>query len=125
MAKAPFHKWPRDEHARWIMAGNTFGRHVMAASREYAFEQIPKSATPKERELAEKAAVDAIYGMMMLLDGVSESRIDQEHLARYVLLSRIFPSGQSEPVDEFELAPDGDGLCMGFHAWVAGDFGKA
>ena len=107
------------------MAGNTFGRQLMAASREYALGRIPKSATPKERELAEKAALDAIYGVMMLLDGVSESRIDKDHVAGYVLFSRIFASGQSEPVEELELAPDGDGLCMGFHGWVTNDFGEA
>jgi hypothetical protein len=125
VGRVSFRKWPREEHARWIMAGNTFGRHLMAASREYALERIPKLATSKERELAEKAVLDAIYGVMMLLDGVSDSRIDKDHVAAYVLLSRIFASGQSEPVEQFELAPDGDGLCMGFHGWVADDFGNA
>lgn len=124
MPKLPFSKWLRDEHSRWIMAGHTFGRHLMAAARDYAFERIPASATAKERELAEKAALDAIYGMMMLLDGVAVSKIDKTHTASYVLLSRIFATGKSQPVEEFELAPDGDGLCMGFHDWIEDDFGN-
>ncbi len=83
------------------------------------------SAASEVREAAKQAALDAIYGMLMLLDGVADSKIDKSHAASYVLASRIRKSGQSQPVEEFELAPEGDGLCMGFHGWVADDFGKA
>ena len=47
------------------------------------------------RQIAEKAALDAICGMMMLL---------------------------GEVVQQFELAPEGDGLCKGLHGGVKGDF---
>jgi hypothetical protein len=96
----------------------------MAAARDYAFEQIPDSVTRESRSVAQKCALDAIYGMMMLLDGVADAKIDTSHWAQYVLIARV-RTERGEPVEEFELAPDGDGLCMGFHGWVADDFGES
>lgn len=124
MGMVPFNKWPTDPHARWIQAGNTFGRHLMAAARDYAFERIAKSIPPEVREAAEKAVLDTIYGMMMLLDGVTDSGIDESHVVEYVLFARIQKVNQDGPVEQFELAPDGDGLCIGYHGWVAEDLGS-
>ena len=114
--------WPADEHARWIRAGHTFGRHLMAAARDYAISRMSKTMTLEERRVAEKAALDAIYGMMMLLDGVANSDLDKDHVVQYVLSAQVIDNGSKVPVEEFELAPNGDGLCMGFHAWTAGEF---
>jgi hypothetical protein len=96
----------------------------MAAARDYEVERIPESATPEAREVATQAALDAIYGMMMLLDGVADSEIDKTHRFEYLLLARVRKAGQAEPVEQFELAPNGDGLCMGYHGWVVGDYGN-
>lgn len=121
MAKLTYAHWPREPQARWMQAGNTFGRHLMSAARDYALARIPASASPAEHEVATKAALDAIYGMMMLLDGVAESKIDETHTIRYALVARVFASGQREAIEQFELAPEGDGLCLGFHGWTAGE----
>jgi hypothetical protein len=123
MAMVPFSKWPSDPHARWVQAANTFGRHLMAAARDYAFGRIPESAPPEVREAAEKAALDAIYGVMMLLDGVANAKMDKSHRVEYALFARVRKANQPDPVEQFELAPDGDGLCMGYHGWVAGHSG--
>ena len=125
MAKLSYANWPSEPHARWLQAGNTFGWHLMTAARDYAVQRIPASASPGDREIAQKAALDAIYGIMMLLDGAAESKIDETHRVEYALVARIFASGQREAIEQFELAPHGDGLCMGFHGWTAGEFGKA
>ncbi len=125
MSSLPFSKWPADPHARWIEAGNTFGRHLLAAARDYAFERIPVSTLPEVRETAKRAALDAIYGMMMLLDGVTDTKLDKSHRVEYALVARVRTADQLDPVEQFELAPDGDGLCMGYHGWVARDFGSA
>lgn len=121
----PYSSWPPDEGGRWVRAGNAFGRHVMAAARDYAVGRLPPDATPDQRRLAETAALDAVYGVMMLLDGVADSAIDDAHRAEYVLLARVLREDRDEPVEEIELAPGGDGLCMGFHGWAAGDFGPS
>ena len=45
------------------------------------------------------------------------------HCVKYVLRAQVLKTGQREHIEQFELALDGDGLCMGYHGWVAGDFG--
>lgn len=114
--------WPREDHARWLRAGNAFGRHLMAA-RDYARERIDSRATPAARAVAERAIHDALYGVMMLLDGVADTALDRRHAIEYVLQARVRDRGSSEVLETFELAPDGDGLCMGFAGWSRGDFG--
>jgi hypothetical protein len=122
MAKPlPYSDWPPEPHGRWIAAGNAFGSHLVAAALEYAIERIPGTAEPVVRELATKAARDAVYGALMLLDGVAASDLGPDAYAEYVRRCRVLSRASEEVVEEFELAPDGDGLCMGFHGWVAND----
>lgn len=115
----PPESWRTDPDGRWIDAANTFGHHLMQAARDRAFARIPASATPECRDTARQAALDAIYGVLMLLDGVADS--DD---IRYVLRAEVQRADAADTADTIELAPDGDGLCMGFHGWVAGDFGE-
>jgi len=114
--------WSSDPHARWIDAGNTFGWHLFGAARDYALKRISKDSSAEARAAAERAALDAIYGMMMLLDGVAPADSGTARI-EYVLLARVIPQGPDSRQELVELAPDGDGLCMGFQGWVAGDFG--
>jgi hypothetical protein len=123
-APTPYEKWAKDPSSRWIDCGHTFGRHLMASVRDYAFERIPKGTRPRARALAKKAALDAIYGMMMLLDGIPWNGIDEDHHVRYALEARIIDSRRgSKVVERFELAPGGDELCMAYHGWVKDEFG--
>lgn len=118
-SREPYAEWPPDAHGRWLAAANAFGRHLMAAARDYAIERIPANATANERELARSVTLDALYGMMTLLDGIADSHVGPDHIAEYVLLSRVRSSQTGTVVEQFELSPDGDGLCMGYHGWVA------
>ena len=118
----PYTSWPTEPHARWIRAGNTFGRHVIAAL-EYAKKNIPPGVSSEERAIAEKAAADVVRALMALFDGVTKSDIDPGHVAGYVLQMQVLRRGEPQPVEVFELAPVGDGLGMGFAGWVEGDFG--
>lgn len=70
-----------------------------------------------------KAISDTIYSFLMLLDGVIESSIDSDHGVEFALLARVYDTETREYVEEIELVPEGDGLCMGFHAWEEGEFG--
>jgi hypothetical protein len=116
-------KWPKEQHARWIKFGHTFGRHLMESARDYAFQRIDPSASAKSRALAEKAALDAIYGVLMLFDGIPLNKIGPSHAIDYALLARVreHPDGDN-PVEVVELAPRGDGLCVGYHMWVDGEY---
>ena len=117
-----YETWSQEPHARWIDAGNNFGWHLMRAARDYAFKRIPKDASPEVRATAERAALDAIYGVMMLLDGVASSTSGNAQI-EYALVARIRTGANANAVENIELAPDGDGLCMGFQGWIAGGFG--
>ena len=116
-----YDNWPQDPDARWIEAGNTFGHHLITAARDYARARVGETVTESQRAVAHRAIDDAIYGVMMLLDGVSRTEIDSAHRVEYALIARMREG--SRVVEEIELAPGGDGLCLGFHGWRNGDFG--
>ena len=65
----PYASWPSEEYARWIRAGNTFGRHLMAAARDYAFRRIAKDTPPAQRQLA-LLKIAHIYGAEVVAEGV-------------------------------------------------------
>jgi hypothetical protein len=67
----------------------------------------------------------ALYAVVQILDGVIDPiRNDQLDL-EFALLARLRETSSGSTVDEVELGPSGEGLCIGFHAWVEGDFGSA
>jgi hypothetical protein len=76
------------------------------------------------RAAAEKGATDALYNLMMILEGVVGAPIGAELTLEFALIARVRDSREPYPiVEEFELAPNGDeSACMGFHFWTDGDF---
>lgn len=116
----PYDSWSTDPQQRWIDAANVFGYHLMQASLKRALERVPATASAECQDIARQAALDAIYGVLMLLDGVADS--DE---VRYTLYAEVDRVDSELPCEGIELAPDSDGLCMGFHGWVEGDFGES
>lgn len=117
-----YKEWPTDEHARWIKMGHFFGKTMMEEIKGRAEERIDPNISAEARMAAEKAIKDTMYGFMMLLDGVTGCDIDEEHGVEFALMARVFNSNTREYLEEIELAPEGDGLCMGFHMWEDGEF---
>jgi hypothetical protein len=119
----PYPQWPSEPAARWVHAGHTFGMHLM---RNVCAEALRNSAdkplTATERALIEKTVFSTAYAMMQLFDGFFVNPIDSEHVADYVLSMRIRRRSDDANVETFELAPSGDGLCMGIHGWWEGEF---
>lgn len=122
MIEGIYKEWPTDEHARWIKMGHFFGKTLMENVKGYAKEKITSNCSVEERLAAEKAISDTLYGFMMLLDGVIDSSIDKDHGVEFALIARVFDQNTREYLEEIELAPDGDGLCMGIHMWEDGEF---
>ncbi|TYP73188.1 hypothetical protein [Paenibacillus methanolicus] len=122
MTESNYKNWPTDEHARWIRMGHFFGKTLMEEVKGHAKERIDPASSVEERLAAEKAIRDTLYGFMMLLDGVIDSPIDQDHGVEFALVARVFNQDTREYLEEIELAPDGDGLCMGIHMWEDGEF---
>ncbi len=143
-------EWANEPDARRHAAEDALGQHIMQSlqcimqvhARQYA-ALIP-SASPEEiQSLARKAALDGIYAMVMLLDGVASSSLDENHGVEYSLSARIlefkvkstevkvelpqsedrvvlksFRPSETENVETIELTPEGDGLCYAFHRWL-------
>jgi hypothetical protein len=93
-------------------------------ARQYALTRIDPTLDDAAKDAARRAIDDALYGVMMIIDGVTgalrgpDLSVELQVLAR--LVRRV--DGRRELVEELALQ-DGDGMCMGYHAWREGDFG--
>ena len=116
-----YSEWRSDKHHHWIDAGHTFGVHLMQQARDEALENIPENASAETRAVATMAVHDALGGVMQMLDGFYRNEIGNQHKVEYALLARII-NQEGTKVEEIELAPDGDGLCMGFAGWWEDEF---
>jgi len=124
----PYEKWPQDKRSREQIVQDWFGRDLMAHARDLAWKKIPSTATDEARELAKKAALDALYGVMQILDGTSGNAIDDTRAVEFLLLGRVVQThdgGRDEVLEEHEIAPGGDGLTNAFPRWIKDHFGDA
>lgn len=127
MAKPLSYKdWPQDEHQRWIAMGNTFGCHFMKKVVEPMYKEIPDTLTSEAREAVTKTIYCGFARMMAFFDGIYLNHIDRSIAVQYALMARVYKRRDEDmkTIEEFELAPNGDGLGMGFAGWAEGDFGK-
>ena len=78
---------------------------------------------PEDIRKAVGVAIDAtIYALMMQIDGVTGGlRSDERELN---LTFGVELVEHDSVVAKFDLR-EGDGMCMGFHYWVEGDFGDS
>lgn len=90
--------------------------------RSYARERIATDTTPAERAAAEKAVDDALYGLMMVLDGVTGSLANDTYHVRLNTQVALYRAEADKPCAVVDLA-GGDGMCMACHGWLENDFG--
>ena len=120
----PYVSWSSDPHNRWIDAGNTFGIHLMQQARDQALARIPVGTPDEVRKLIVDAIYVAIGGVMEILDGFPRCDVDEKHRISYELRAHVRSTATGETLETFELAPDGDGLCMGLAGWWNDDYGN-
>jgi hypothetical protein len=114
------HEPPRGERARELWLQHAAGRILFEDVRGYALEQLGKLSA-SERAVAQRAVDHALYGVMMVADGVTGQLMGPPGTVSVHLSVRFEPTkGPVEQLDLFE----GDGMCMGYHAWMEGDWGK-
>jgi hypothetical protein len=85
----------------------------------YALERLDPTLDDATKSLVTSAVNDALYGLMMVLDGVSGSLRNDEDTVDLTMTVRL---RRGDTLTEMDLQ-EGDGMCMGYHGWVAGDFG--
>lgn len=108
MRKTELANPPENEIDRELWLQNVAGYIIFKDVKEYAIEKIPLEID------------DAIYGMMMM-DGVTGVLRSEEYMIEFE--NNIKLSKEDKEIYKLDTS-DGDGMCMGFHAWKEGDFGK-
>ena len=88
--------------------------------RKYALDKINPETDEHSKAQIVKGINDAIYGLMMQMDGVFDPLENEEY--RLELQSNIVLFKNDEAIEVINTL-DGDGMCMAYHDWLEGDFG--
>jgi hypothetical protein len=114
---------PEEAHARLIHLSNVFGRVLFDTARSPSpkdGESLPEAANTEAAAVVDRT----LYGALQVLDGVTPPIGNEDLDIEFVLTARVSDRATGQLIDEIELGPNGEGLCMGFHGWVEGDFGS-
>lgn len=112
---------PADERARELWLQHAAGFIVFQDVRQYAIDKIPDNTPYDIKAKIIKGIDDAVYGLMMLMDGVSGRVSNDDYTV--TLESVIHLEHHDEILTELNTT-DGDGMCMAYHGWKEGDFGE-
>ncbi|MEA2522069.1 MAG: hypothetical protein QOI81_1715 [Actinomycetota bacterium] len=113
---------PEDEHSRRIHLSNAFGHLLFETVRTPAMGKtllLEESVRTPVEELLDKQ----IYAILRILDGDSYPIRNEDVEVEFVLSARLRRREDREVIADVELAPDGEGLSVGYQRWLAGDFG--
>ena len=119
MEKAKLANPPEGDRAKELWLNHAIGFTLVRDVRDYAREQMDANLSSEAQLAAEKAIDDALYGLMMVLDGVPD-RFRNSRYAVALESEIVLYDGEHEAIrtDFFES------FCMGYHSWVEGDFGE-
>jgi hypothetical protein len=118
---------PTASRDRELWLQHAAGFIVFEDIRRYAMEKIDPALTGETRAAVQKGIDDAVYGLMMVIDGVSGGLSNANHSLYIDFIVRLATRGDAEKAEKVESEVDlrsGDGMCMGYHGWLEGDFGK-
>lgn len=113
---------PSDPRQRELWLQHAIGFILFQDVRDYALQQVDGSLKDDEESAAIKAINDAVYGLMMVLDGVTGSLSNESRRVNLRVLAEIVDVETDEVVESLDLL-DGDGMCIGYHGWIENDFG--
>lgn len=113
---------PNDPRQRELWLQHAIGFILFQDVRDYALQQIDASLKDDEKSAAIKAINDAVYGLMMVLDGVTGSLSSESRRVNLRVFAELVDVKTDEVVESLDLM-DGDGMCMGYHGWIENDFG--
>jgi hypothetical protein len=113
---------PSDPRAFELWLQHAAGWVLFEQVRTYARDNIDPGLDPAARRAVEKGIDDAVFGLMRTIEGVPRSLQNETHyvdIEVFVRLARI----DGGPAPRINLR-EGDGMCMGYHGWLEGDFGE-
>lgn len=116
---------PTEARARELWLQHAVGFILFEDVRRYALERIDPKLGARARAAVEKGIDDALYGLMMVLDGVTGQLTSATHEVALKVVARLTKAGapKAPPLYELDLFA-GDGMCMGYHFWREGNFGE-
>ncbi|WP_439463612.1 hypothetical protein [Roseateles sp. NT4] len=117
------HEPPQGDRALELWLQHATGRILFEDVRGYAIDQIDQTLSAEAQAAAKKGIDDALYGLMMVLDGVTGALANQTQRVEVAVHARLVNLNTEEIDVELDLK-DGDGMCMGYHGWLEGDYGE-
>jgi hypothetical protein len=111
---------PSDPRALELWLQHAAGVILFERVRAAGLASIDPDSPTDQRRQAERAVDATMYALMMLIDGVSGGIANAE---RAVVLRFLVEMREGARVNHSLDLSEGDGVCMGFHAWREGDFG--
>jgi hypothetical protein len=111
---------PNEERSRELWLQHAAGFILFQDIRKYAIDRIPGNTDDNIKELIVKGIDDAVYGLMMIMDGVSGQLENDQYAVSIESIIKL--KSQGDTIQEINTL-DGDGMCMGFHGWKENDFG--
>jgi len=111
---------PQDDRSRELWLQHAAGFILFRDMRDYAINNIPADTDEKTREKIIGGIDDAIYGLMMIMDGVVGVLQNEGYTVS--IENNILLEKNREVIQKINIF-HGDGMCMGFHGWIEGDFG--
>jgi hypothetical protein len=113
---------PPSERCFELWLQHAAGRIFFEDVRGYALGQIDRSLSIEAQAAAEKAVDDAVYGLMMVIDGVSGSLRNEHQSVEITVAAQLVNREAGEVAATLDLRT-GDGMCMAYHGWAQGDYG--
>ena len=118
---------PTEPRARELWLQHAAGFIIFEDVRRYATERIDPALPRDVRAAVQKEIDDAAGGLMQVIDGVTGGLSNASHTVYIDFIARLASrgvSGNCDVLSEINLR-QGDGMCMGYHGWLEGDFGKS
>ena len=113
---------PQQARALELWLQHAAGRILFEDVRAYATEKIDPTLPEETRLAVQKGIDDAMYGLMMVIDGVSGVLKSGPQSVELSVTARLVNREPPAIAAELDLR-DGDGMCMGYHGWLDGDYG--
>jgi hypothetical protein len=113
---------PENERDRELWMQHAAGHIIFHNIRRYAMRKIPQDLDDATKEKIIDGIDNTIYGYMMMLDGAFEPFTNDSYevsIDTKIVLSK----NDGEIVHAIDTL-EGDGMCMGYHGWMEGDFGE-
>ena len=115
---------PGEPRARELWLQHAAGFILFEDVRRYAMERTDPALTDEARAAVQKGIDDAVYGLMMVIDGVSGQLSNATHSVYIDFIVRFATRRAKINVESQVDLRQGDGMCMGYHGWLESDFGN-